>query len=203
MPLRYFPSAFSKSRLLTWSAYVWCRCETGGTTPCGGSATHWRSGSPDAQSRSIFTGTGLGPSEVVHDRQTSDVVEARATQPPYSAVAVHAVMRPQLSERGGGQARGFCHMASAIASPMTRLPAWWNYPTRCHHGHECRPGLVTVGWMPCECPGAQADNVGHLGVRCRAAEGCTASWYRPAHSPGYEPLGMVKMRSSGSRPVGD
>jgi hypothetical protein len=43
------------------------------------------------------------------------------------------------------------------------------------------PGLVTVGWMPCECPEAQAENLGHLWVRCHAAEGCSSVWYRPAH----------------------
>jgi hypothetical protein len=44
-------------------------------------------------------------------------------------------------------------------------------------------GLVTVGWMPCECPEAQAGNLGHLWVSC-AAPGCPSIWYRPAHSPG-------------------
>jgi hypothetical protein len=40
-----------------------------------------------------------------------------------------------------------------------------------------------VGWMPCECPEAQAENMGHLWVRCHAEAGCTSIWYRPAHSP--------------------
>ena len=71
---------------------------------------------------------------------------------------------------------------------MTELPAWWSYPKQCHHGHEWGPGLVTVGWMPCECPEAQAENTGHLWVRCHAAEGCLSIWYRPAHSP--SPLNM-------------
>ena len=66
---------------------------------------------------------------------------------------------------------------------MTQLPAWWAYPTWCPYGHEWGPGLVTVGWMPCECPEAQAANTGHLWVRCQAELGCTSIWYRPAHSP--------------------
>jgi hypothetical protein len=69
---------------------------------------------------------------------------------------------------------------------MTERPEWWQYPEQCHHGHEWGPGLVTVGWMPCDCPEAQAENMGHLWVRCHAAEGCSSIWYRPAHSPSPE-----------------
>ena len=66
---------------------------------------------------------------------------------------------------------------------MTTRPSWWSYPTHCASDHVWGPGLVTVGWMPCECPEAQAENMGHLWVRCRAVEGCSSVWYRPAHSP--------------------
>ena len=45
---------------------------------------------------------------------------------------------------------------------MTERPFWWQYPTQCHHVHEWGPGLVTAGWMLCECPEAQAGIPGHL-----------------------------------------
>jgi len=62
-------------------------------------------------------------------------------------------------------------------------PDWWCYPLQCPAGHPWAPGRITVGWMPCDCRNAQANNVlGHLWVRCRA-EGCTAIWYRPRHRP--------------------
>lgn len=72
---------------------------------------------------------------------------------------------------------------------MPDRPSWWSYPMNCHHGHEWGPGLVTVGWVPCECPEAQAEKMGHLWVRCHGAPGCASIWYRPTHSPG-PPLGQ-------------
>jgi hypothetical protein len=60
---------------------------------------------------------------------------------------------------------------------MADLPAWWHYPKQCGHGHDWRPGQVTVGWTACDCPEARVGNLGHLWVRCRAAEGCTSIWY--------------------------
>jgi hypothetical protein len=44
----------------------------------------------------------------------------------------------------------------------------------------------TVGWMVCECPEAQAENMGHLWVRFHAEPGCASIWYRPAYSPSPE-----------------
>ena len=70
---------------------------------------------------------------------------------------------------------------------MTARPAWWSYPTSCAQGHEWGPGRVIVGWMPCDCPGAiTASGMGHLWVRCHAAEGCSSIWYDPPHSPNQE-----------------
>ena len=61
-------------------------------------------------------------------------------------------------------------------------PKWWKYPLSCPHGHRWAPGLVIVGWMPCDCPGAKTDpGRGHLWVRCRAAD-CPGIWYRPEHT---------------------
>jgi hypothetical protein len=37
-----------------------------------------------------------------------------------------------------------------------RLPGWWCYPERCQNGHEWGPGLITVAWVLCDCPPAQA-----------------------------------------------
>ncbi|HSZ45652.1 MAG TPA: hypothetical protein VK823_09970 [Streptosporangiaceae bacterium] len=69
-------------------------------------------------------------------------------------------------------------------SAVTR-PDWWWYPLACSAGHPWAPGLVTVGWMPCDCASAlAAEGFGHLWVRCRAP-GCSSIWYRPPHqSPG-------------------
>lgn len=72
---------------------------------------------------------------------------------------------------------------------MAEQPPWWQYPTQCHHGHVWGPGLVTVGWMPCECPEARAANLGHLWVRCHAEPGCASVWYRPSHSPASQLTG--------------
>jgi hypothetical protein len=37
-----------------------------------------------------------------------------------------------------------------------RRPDWWCYPQRCQNGHEWGPGLITVSWVLCDCPPAQA-----------------------------------------------
>jgi len=67
-------------------------------------------------------------------------------------------------------------------------PDWWCYPLQCPAGHPWAPGRITVGWMPCDCRNAQANNVlGHLWVRCRA-DGCRSIWYRPRHEPGAQGL---------------
>jgi hypothetical protein len=97
----------------------------------------------------------------------------------------------QVFDTGHGTA--FCAEAERLLAALefvfdtcrmaTERPTWWRYPTRCHHGHEWGPGLVTVGWSPCECPEAQAEDMGHLWVRCHAVPGCSSIWYRPEHSP--------------------
>ena len=53
-------------------------------------------------------------------------------------------------------------------------------------GHEWGPGLITVSWVLCECPPAQAAReragggpAGHLAVFCNASPGCRPVWYRP------------------------
>lgn len=62
-----------------------------------------------------------------------------------------------------------------------RLPDWWTYPTRCHHGHEWGPGKVIVGWMTCsECAAGRANGNGHRYVKCRT-KGCSSTWYDPPH----------------------
>lgn len=67
-------------------------------------------------------------------------------------------------------------------------PDWWCYPFECPAGHPWAPGRVTVGWMPCDCRGAQSNDVlGHLWVRCRAT-GCPSIWYRPRHDKGVAQL---------------
>ena len=43
--------------------------------------------------------------------------------------------------------------------------------------------LVTVGWMPGDCPGAKTAKLGHLWVRCHAEPGCPSIWYPPRHQP--------------------
>jgi hypothetical protein len=65
-------------------------------------------------------------------------------------------------------------------------PAWWCYPERCQNGHEWGPGLITVAWVLCDCPPAQAAReragggpAGHMAVFCNAAPGCRSVWYRP------------------------
>jgi hypothetical protein len=54
-----------------------------------------------------------------------------------------------------------------------RRPAWWCYPERCQNGHEWGPGLITVSWVLCDCPPAQAVRervgggpAGHMAVFC-------------------------------------
>ena len=51
-------------------------------------------------------------------------------------------------------------------------PNWWCYPERCANGHEWGPGLITVSWMPCDCPPAAAareHGPGHMVVYCHGA----------------------------------
>jgi len=67
-----------------------------------------------------------------------------------------------------------------------RRPGWWCYPQRCSNGHEWGPGLITVSWVPCDCPPAVAARGGyfgaaHLAVYCDAEPGCQSVWYRPRH----------------------
>ncbi|HEV8278828.1 MAG TPA: hypothetical protein VGQ26_24465 [Streptosporangiaceae bacterium] len=75
-----------------------------------------------------------------------------------------------------------------------RRPDWWCYPERCQHGHEWGPGLITVSWVLCDCPPAQAAReragggpAGHMAVFCNAAPGCRSAWYRPRRDPGTGP----------------
>jgi hypothetical protein len=69
-----------------------------------------------------------------------------------------------------------------------RRPDWWCYPERCQNGHEWGPGLITVSWVLCDCPAAQAASgggaAGHMAVFCNAAPGCRSVWYRPRHESG-------------------
>ena len=111
------------------------------------------------------TGTGLSGSS----EGSPSLVQSKARRG-------YAVLRD-----GGMDLRRVERMFDTVL--MTDRPAWWQYPTECHHGHEWGPGLVTVGWTPCDCPEAKAEKLGHLYVRCRAVEGCSSIWYRPAHSP--------------------
>jgi len=64
-----------------------------------------------------------------------------------------------------------------------RRPEWWCYPAACENGHEWGPGLITVSWVLCDCPAAQAacggGAAGHMAVFCNAAPGCRSVWYRP------------------------
>jgi hypothetical protein len=71
-----------------------------------------------------------------------------------------------------------------------RRPDWWCYPERCQNGHEWGPGLITVSWVLCDCPPAQAVReragggpAGHMAVFCNV-KGCRSAWYRPRHEPG-------------------
>jgi hypothetical protein len=51
------------------------------------------------------------------------------------------------------------------------------------------PGLITVSWVLCDCPPAQAapqragGRPGHIAVLCNAAPGCRSVWHRPRHEP--------------------
>jgi hypothetical protein len=56
--------------------------------------------------------------------------------------------------------------------------------------HEWGPGLITVSWVLCDCPPAQAVQgraggpAGHMAVFCNAAmPGCRSVWYRPRCEP--------------------
>ena len=40
---------------------------------------------------------------------------------------------------------------------------------------------VTAGWMPCDCPTAQANQMGHLCVH-RCADRCPSIWCQPKHA---------------------
>ena len=70
-----------------------------------------------------------------------------------------------------------------IVPVAVRRPDWWCYPERCQNGHEWGPGLITVSWVLCDCPAAQAASGGgaarHMAVFCNAAPGCRSVWYRP------------------------
>jgi len=50
------------------------------------------------------------------------------------------------------------------------------------------PGLITVSWVLCDCPAAQAVSgggaAGHMAVFCNAAPGCRSVWYRPRCASG-------------------
>jgi hypothetical protein len=76
-----------------------------------------------------------------------------------------------------------------------RRPDWWCYPERCQNGHEWGPGLITVSWVLCDCPPAEAAReraggpAGHMAVFCNASPGCRSVWYRPRHQP--EQLGRA------------
>src|SRR6266550_6303503 len=58
----------------------------------------------------------------------------------------------------------------------------WSTRSAGAHGHEWAPGLITVSWMPCDCPPAAAareHGPGHMVVYCEAAPGCRSAWYQP------------------------
>lgn len=58
-------------------------------------------------------------------------------------------------------------------------PDWWPawLPDRCSKGHELAPGLVSLTWVSCDCPGAEND--GHQTYRCRQ---CRAAFWPPEHT---------------------
>jgi hypothetical protein len=100
---------------------------------------------------------------------------------------------PQRSDR---LRLGRLLLADAASESYTRSnramvwrPDWWCYPERCQNGHEWGPGLITVSWVLCDCPPAQAAR-GRAGARrgtwrcfCNAAPGCLSVWCRPRHDP--------------------
>jgi hypothetical protein len=66
-----------------------------------------------------------------------------------------------------------------------------NEPGECPEGHFLGPGLVTVGWMPCNCGPARAvaeqgRGLGHRYTVCRQCEarGVQTWMYHPPHDPG-------------------
>src|SRR5579875_3144895 len=73
---------------------------------------------------------------------------------------------------------------------------WWSFPLRCRNGHPWRPGTVTVSWIPCRCPSAQAEaGRGHMTVRC-GAPGCPESWYKLPLEPARLPEPSSRRRGT-------
>src|ERR1022692_4671965 len=60
---------------------------------------------------------------------------------------------------------------------QVRLPV---IPDQCRMHHPWGPGLVTIGWEPCECAPAQAARGGHIAVRCLQPR-CEEEWLAPRH----------------------
>ena len=69
---------------------------------------------------------------------------------------------------------------------QVRLPV---IPEQCRMHHPWGPGLVTIGWEPCECAPAQAARGGHIAVRCLQPR-CEEEWLAPLHHrTNPDPLG--------------
>jgi hypothetical protein len=73
-------------------------------------------------------------------------------------------------------------------------------------GTSGAPGLITVSWVLCDCPPAQAVRervgggpAGHMAVFCNAAPGCRPVWYRPRHEP--TELGVCRAHLCQVRPA--
>jgi hypothetical protein len=70
-------------------------------------------------------------------------------------------------------------------------PLFEHVPEVCPYGHTLGPGLVQIGWSPCNCqPAREASErgrgLGHLRLHCLACdrEGNDSVYYEPPHDAG-------------------
>jgi hypothetical protein len=116
-------------------------------------------------------------------------MRARPSRPgDLACVGTHSEAPAPLSLLGAGAVASRGPYTCSNRGMGVRRPDWWCYPERCQNGHEWGPGLITVSWVLCDCPAAQAASgggaAGHMAVFCNAAPGCRSVWYRPRHEPG-------------------
>lgn len=78
----------------------------------------------------------------------------------------------------------YSNVCSNMLVSDTVLPRLWPYPAQCRNGHAWGPGLVIVGWTPCQCA-EQGRGAGHQTVRC-GVPGCRSVWHMPPHIPGAD-----------------
>jgi hypothetical protein len=88
----------------------------------------------------VIPGPRLLPADASRLCCASQSSQENLCRPPRKDVRCRGARSDLCSNRGMG----------------VRRPEWWFYPERCANGHEWGPGLITVSWMPCDCPPALA-----------------------------------------------